>query len=207
MTDEQGTADQSQTTAAPSSEPAPPLATELATSPLSLAIARLQDANRASHDRLLRVAADFDNFKKRSRKDQSDAGRRAEEKLVLELLPVLDNLERALAHAEGAQGTLGEGVAMVHKQFVATLERFEIRPFESLHQPFDPEQHEAIQQTHSDRALGTVCMVMQKGYRRGERLVRPAMVAVSLGPPPAPEPAAPAAETAAGADEPKTGES
>jgi molecular chaperone GrpE len=227
MTDEQSVADQESQGPTPAADPAAEVATTpaaapapaepavaepvVATSVLSLAIVRLQDANRATHDRLLRVAADFDNYKKRSRKDQTDAVRRAEEKLALEFLPILDNLERALAHAEGAQGTLGEGVAMVYKQFLATLERYEIRPFEAMDQPFDPERHEAIQQTYSDKALGTICQVMQKGYRRGEKLVRAAMVVVSLGPAPAKTaPAAaepPPVEAAPSADEPKTGES
>jgi molecular chaperone GrpE len=184
-------------------------------------VAKLLEANKSTHDRLLRTAADFDNFKKRSRRDQQEAVRRAEEKLVIEFLPVLDNLERALAHAEGEHGTLLDGVAMVHKQFLALLERFDIRPFESLDTAFDPERHEAIQQAISDRALGTVCQVMQKGYCRGERLVRPALVVVSLGPAPAAttepteqaqgaEPPAPAdaqAVAAAAVDTPKTGES
>jgi molecular chaperone GrpE len=199
----------------PAAEPAPGPA--VATSPLSEAVAQLHEASRATHDRLLRVAADFDNFKKRSRRDQQEATRRAEEKVVLAFLPVLDNLERALAHTEGVPGNLFDGVAMVQKQFLATLERFDIRPFESIGQTFDPERHEAIQQASSDRPLGTICQVMQRGYCRGERLVRPAMVVVSLGPageaapapetnPPAPAPPPEAAPAGDAAEKPKTGE-
>ncbi|MFZ5786308.1 MAG: nucleotide exchange factor GrpE, partial [Acidobacteriota bacterium] len=99
-----------------------------------------------------------------------------------EFLPVLDNLERALGHAEGDAGGLVAGVGMVQKQFLTLLEKYEIRPFDSLGQPFDPERHEAIQQAHADAPAGVVAQQLQRGYLRGEKLVRPALVIVSLGP-------------------------
>ncbi len=102
-----------------------------------------------------------------------------------EFLPVIDNLERALSHAEPASGLL-EGVSMVHKQVLAVLERFGVTPFDSVGQPFDPERHEAIQQAASELPPGTVCQEAQRGYLRGDRLVRPAMVVVSVGPVAAP---------------------
>jgi molecular chaperone GrpE len=150
---------------------------------LAKAIAELQEGNRGTRDRMLRIAADFENFKKRSRREQQDAVRRAEDKLVIEFLPVLDNLERALQHAESEASPLAEGVRMVQKQFLTLLEKSEIKPFESLGLAFDPERHEAIQQTHSDAPAGTIAQQLQRGYLRGERLVRPALVMVSLGPP------------------------
>ena len=119
---------------------------------------------------------------RRSRNSPVVSGR-AEEKVVLEFLPVLDNLERALVHAEAEPTSLIEGVRMVQKQFVGTLDRFEVRSFDSIDSPFDPERHEAIQQMPSDKAAGVVCLVLQKGYVRGERLVRAALVGVSTGSP------------------------
>jgi molecular chaperone GrpE len=154
---------------------------------MAKAVFELQAAQRSHQDRLLRLAADYENYKKRSRRDLSDAARRAEEKVVLEFLPVLDNLERALFHASPEAAGLVAGVQMVQKQFLATLDKYEISPFDSQGLPFDPERHEAIQQLVADAAAGTVCAELRRGYLRGERLVRPASVAVSLGPRPAGE--------------------
>jgi molecular chaperone GrpE len=161
---------------------AEPQGPKMATSALSKAVATLWDSAKSAQDRLLRVAADFENFKKRSRREFSDSLKRAEEKVVLDFIPILDNLERALSHAPVDQGTLLEGVGMVQKQFLALLERYEIKPFDPMDRPFDPERMEALQQANSERPPGTVCMVLQKGYLRGERLVRPSLVVVSLGP-------------------------
>jgi len=186
---------------------------------LGRAISELQEAQRTGHDRLLRMAADHENFKKRARREASDSMRRAEEKVVLEFLPILDNLERAVAHAQGTEAAVGgllEGVRMVHKQFLAALERYEIRPFTSLGQPFDPERHEAIQQAPSPQPPGIICHEAQRGYLRGERLVRPAMVVVSIGPVTSAGSTAPAVEgseggaseaSAAGSGTPETGQS
>jgi molecular chaperone GrpE len=168
-----------------SGEAAAPAGVAVPTSLLGRAVTDLQEALRTSHDRMLRLAADHENYKKRSRKEANDAVRQAEEKTVEAFLPVMDNLERALAHAE-AGGGLVEGVGMVHKQFLSVLERLGIKPIESMGQPFDPERHEAIQQAPSPLPPGTVCQEAQRGYLRGDRLVRPAMVVVSLGPVSAP---------------------
>lgn len=168
---------------AASSEPAADSLDVGPTSELSAAITALQQEKQQTWDRLLRTAAEFENYKKRSRRDLGDAKQRAEDRVVLDFLPVIDNLERALAHVgdQEADGGLVDGVKMVHKQFLATLERFDIRPFDSVDQLFDPEQHEAIQQLASDKAPNTVIHELQRGYRRGDRLVRPALVVVSSG--------------------------
>jgi molecular chaperone GrpE len=152
------------------------------TSALSLAISSLRREKDETWDRLLRTAAEYENYKKRSKRDVSDAAKRAEDRVVLECLPVIDNLERALAHAEEEEGALVDGVRMVYKQFLTMLEKFDIRPFDSVGEPFDPELHEAIQQIPSDMPSGVVCHELQRGYKRTERLVRPAMVVVSSGP-------------------------
>jgi molecular chaperone GrpE len=187
-TDETSEPKEATAAAAPAEAPAgadgarAPGAFQTPVSMLAKAITSLQAQNRDTRDKMLRIAADFENFKKRSRKEQLEAVRRAEDKLVIEFLPVLDNLERALGHTEGDAGGVVAGVGMVQKQFLALLEKHEIRPFDSLGQPFDPERHEAIQQAHSDAPAGTVAQQLQRGYLRGDKLVRPALVVVSLGP-------------------------
>jgi molecular chaperone GrpE len=137
-------------------------------------------------DQLLRTAADFDNFRKRSRKSEDDALRRGREGLLKELLPVFDNLERALLHAEGTPEALAvaSGLRMVLKQFVDTLDRVGIKRVVSVGQAFDPTRHEAIQHLESaEHPAGVVVAEVQPGYLIGEILVRPAMVVVSKGPP------------------------
>ena len=177
-----GASDDTQTEEASAKEatasetPAPP------TSMLSEAIQSLTSASQRSHDRLLRTAAELDNFKKRSRRDLKDSVMRAEERIVLEFLPIVDNLERALDHAQEDTGPLVDGVRMVHKQFLSTLERYQIRPFEAVGEPFNPERHEAVQQVSSEHPANTVCHELQRGYMRGDHLVRPSMVVVSKGP-------------------------
>lgn len=140
-------------------------------------------------DKLLRSAADFENYKRRAKRDASDSVKQAEDKVVCDFLPVVDNLERAIDHAKGKEQIAEEttklllqGVEMVLKQFVTTLEKYGISAVDSVGKPFDPELHEAIQQVHSDQPKNTVVTVFQKGYVRNEKLVRPAMVVVSKGP-------------------------
>ena len=166
-------------------EPDPP------SSALGRAITELAQEAAHNKDRLLRTAADFENFRKRSRKDMRDRVKQAEERVFLDVLSVADNLERALAHAgdlEGEAVALRDGVDMVYKQFLATLERYNIKQIEAVGKTFDPERHEAIQQVFSEEELGIICFEMRKGYVRGDRLVRASMVVVSKGPEPEPEP-------------------
>jgi molecular chaperone GrpE len=168
-------------------------------SPLGEALLSLQREQQETRERLLRVAADFDNFKKRSKRDAREGAQRAENGIVLEFLPILDNLQRALLHAEARPEELLAGVRMVEKQFLSTLERYDIRPVDAKERPFDPELHEAIQQVPSEVAAGTVCEELQVGYVRGERLVRPSLVVVSSGP--AKTPAGEEGETTTGKEE------
>ena len=133
-------------------------------------------------DQLLRTAADFDNYRKRSRKDTDDASRRGREDTLRELLPVADNLERAIGAAANAQDIEGvvEGVRMVHKLFLDSLERIGVARVPSLGERFDPSVHEAIQQIPTDEhPPGTVVAELVPGYRMGEKLIRAAMVAVA----------------------------
>ncbi len=136
-------------------------------------------------DKCLRTAADFDNFRKRSRREVEDAGRRGGEDLLKELLPVFDNLERAASHAETASDvqSLADGIRMVMRQFMDTLAKLGVERVPSVGEAFDPAFHEAIQHLATEEyPPGTVAAEVQAGYRRGERLVRPALVVVAKAP-------------------------
>jgi molecular chaperone GrpE len=137
-------------------------------------------------DQLLRTAADFDNFRKRSRRELTDAERRGRDELLLELLPVFDNLERATAHAESTSDvqSLADGIRLVVRQFHDTLAKLGIDRIDAEGTAFDPVTMEAIQQLEtSAHPPGTVAAQVQAGYRAGERLIRPAMVVVAKAPP------------------------
>ena len=128
---------------------------------------------------LKRVAADFDNYRKRAARDQESLVARAHERLVKELLPVLDDLERALAAAEEhEEGKLKEGVRLVHQELKSALDREGLAEIETNGR-FDPHVHEALVSQPSDAEEGSVIQVVQKGYRLGDRVVRPARVVVA----------------------------
>jgi len=133
-------------------------------------------------DQLLRTAADFDNFRKRTRRELEDAHKRGKEELLRELLPVFDNLERAVVHAEQASDAkaVADGVGMVLKQFQDTLGKVGIKRIPAVGGPFDPSLHEAIQQIETDdHPAGTIVAEVQPGYALGDRLVRASMVVVA----------------------------
>lgn len=136
-------------------------------------------------DQLLRTAADFDNFRKRSRREQDDAQKRGTQQALKDLLPVFDNLERAAQHADTATDVkaVAEGVRIVIKQFESALERMGIKRIPTVGMPFDPAVHEAIQHVESpDHPAGVVMHEVQAGYSLGDQLLRAAMVVVSKGP-------------------------
>jgi molecular chaperone GrpE len=133
----------------------------------------------------MRTAADFDNYRKRSRKETDDARKAGREELLKELLPVFDNLERGLASAKGATDVKGviDGLSMILKQFEGTLGKVGISRVPTVGSSFDPSLHEAIQQIEtSDHPPGTVVAEVQPGYLSGDRLVRAAMVVVAKPP-------------------------
>jgi molecular chaperone GrpE len=153
-------------------------------------VAQLKTELDATRDKYLRTAADFDNYRKRARRDVEDAEKRGKESLLKELLPVFDNLERAATSAAQAPEAkaIADGVRMVLKQFQDTLERGNIRRVPGVGSPFDPNVHEAIQQIETaDQPAGTVLAEVQAGYQLGDRLVRAAMVVVAKAPAPKPE--------------------
>jgi molecular chaperone GrpE len=144
-------------------------------------------------ERLLRTAADFDNFRKRSRRDIADAERRVQEDLLRSLLPTFDNLERAATAAGSATDVkaLTEGIRMVMRQFQDTLGSIGIERVAAQGKPFDPAEHEAVQHVQSDQVPpGAVVQELQAGYRWQGRLMRPALVVVSKAAPPTATPPA-----------------
>jgi len=132
------------------------------------------------HD-LKRLAADFENYRKRVARDQEALVARAHERLVKDLLPVLDDLERALVAAtEHEEVKLEEGVRLVHRELESVLAREGLGEIETDGR-FDPHVHEALLAQPSDREEGSVIEVVQKGYRLGDRVLRPARVVVAAG--------------------------
>ena len=131
-------------------------------------------------DRLLRLAADFDNYKKRAAREREEYVALANERLLKELLPVLDDLERALNAAEQhEEAQLEEGVRLVHRSLASLLARNGVEEI-ATDGKFDPHVHEALlAQPAEDREQGDVLDVIQKGYRLGDRVVRPARVIVA----------------------------
>jgi len=141
------------------------------------------EAERDDHlNDLKRVAADFENYRKRVARDQESLVTRAHERLVKELLPVLDGLERALdASRDSGTRSVEEGVRLVHEELKAALTREGLAEIETNGR-FDPHVHEALLSQPSDAEEGSVLEVVQKGYRLGDRVVRPARVVVAAAP-------------------------
>ena len=136
-------------------------------------------------DRLQRSAAEFDNYRRRVSREKEDLLKYGTEKIAFDMLPVADNFERALEQAKAAQDTASviEGVEMIYKQFLSTLEKYKVRPFDSLGESFNPERHEAmLHQPSHDHAENTVMGELQRGYVLDDKLLRPARVIVSRGP-------------------------
>lgn len=132
---------------------------------------------------LKRVAADFDNYRKRTARDQAGLVARAHERLVKELLPVVDDLERALVAAEEhEEAKLEEGVRLVHRELRDALAKEGLVEVET-YGGFDPHVHEALLSQPSEEDDGVILEVIQKGYRLGDRVLRPARVVISQGAP------------------------
>ena len=159
------------------------------------------------HDRLLRTAADLENYKKRAAKERDEVQRYGNERLVKEILPVLDNLDRALA-AASQDDPLRSGVEMTRRMLEDALGRFGVKGFSAKGQPFDPRVHEALMSVATaDVPPGTVVDEQQRGFFLQERLIRPAAVVVAAAPPrAAPEPAAEAAGAVGAAKDGAQGE-
>ncbi len=133
-------------------------------------------------NKMMRAVADKDNYRKRAEREKAEAKLYSAKPLVSDLLQAVDNLERALAHAErtNEDSSISEGVRMVHRQILTALERNGVKGFDSLGEAFDPQRHEAVQQREStEHATGTVIEEFQRGYFIHERLLRAALVVVA----------------------------
>lgn len=142
-------------------------------------IVKLKDDLENTTDRLKRLAAEFDNFKKRNAKEREMLYNSILGDIVLALLPVLDNLEKA-ANAETSDGNYKQGIDLVLKQYIDVLSSFGVTPIESIGKTFDPELHEAVSMVQ-DEALGEkeIKEEFRKGYKLGDRVIRHAMVVVA----------------------------
>lgn len=162
--------------------------------------ARLEDAAKAAseaNDKLLRLQADWENFRRRTAAERLAERERATEGLVTNLLPVIDDLERAVDHAEGTGNSeltqFVEGITAVHAKILSVLEKEGVAVIDPAGQPFDPLAHQAVgREERTDVYDETVAQVYQKGYRMGGKIIRSAMVTVTFGGPkrPAEEPEA-----------------
>lgn len=152
---------------------------------LEAKLAAAEKEKKENWDRYLRAAADLENLRKRQKREVEDSKFEMKSKVLKEMLPVVDNLERAIEHATAQSGTnaIVEGVQLVLRQFMTAFERLEVMPVDAAGQPFDPNLHEAISQLESDATPGTVVQVLQRGYRQGDRLLRPALVVVAKAKP------------------------
>jgi molecular chaperone GrpE len=127
-----------------------------------------------------RAQADFENYRKRAAKEAASAGERAKGNLIRELLPVVDNLERALASADDGEQHLADGVRLVHSELLAVLQRGGVEAFDPTGEAFDPNLHEALSTREQDGARpGVVLDVVEKGYKLNGSVLRPARVVVS----------------------------
>jgi molecular chaperone GrpE len=127
-----------------------------------------------------RTQADFENYRKRAARESALAQERGIAKLAKELLPAIDNLDRALKAASEEQSPLAEGIKLVHTDLLSALQRVGVEPFSPEGEPFDPQLHEAVAQQPIDGAeSGSVAEVFQQGYRLGDTVLRPARVLVA----------------------------
>jgi len=133
------------------------------------------------YDRLLRKTAEFDNYRKRTDRDRQQLSEAAAADLLQELLPLVDDMERAL-RSEGSDTAIRKGVELIHKQLVEILRKRGVRPIEALGADFDPHFHMAVShEAADDRREGEVIEEFRRGYMLGDRLLRPAMVKVAKG--------------------------
>ena len=149
-------------------------------SALAEKIEKFKDLN----DKYLRLAAEFDNYKRLAQRDQRDQIRFGNEQLLKELLPVVDNLERAIKSAQekGKSDVLIQGVGLTLKQLTGVLAKFHVRPVEAVGQPFNPATHQAVTSVASEKVPNQhVVDELQRGYLLHDRILRAAMVTVSAG--------------------------
>ena len=142
-----------------------------------------QEAMAELNERIVRLTADFDNFRKRAQREKDEARQFANQGLLEKLLPVLDNFEMALTAVKDADPSVRDGVQMILDQLLSVLKESGVEPVDAMGQPFDPNLHEALSQEETTEVEeGTVVQQVQRGYKLNDRLVRPARVVVAKAP-------------------------
>ena len=142
-----------------------------------------QEAMAELNERIIRLTADFDNFRKRAQREKDEARQFANQGLLEKLLPVLDNFEMALTAVKGADPSVRDGVQMILDQLLGVLKESGVEPVDAMGQPFDPNLHDALSQEETTEVEeGTVVQQVQRGYKLNDRLVRPARVVVAKAP-------------------------
>jgi molecular chaperone GrpE len=147
-------------------------------------VEQLKAEYEAQHDRMLRTVAEYENSKKRAEREKEEFRKYALEEVVKDLIPVIDSIERAIESTSESEDfkSLSEGVQLIHKQFLDSMERRGVTPIEAVGEPFDPTQHDAIMYIESDAvAENGVIEDFQRGYMLNDRVIRPSMVSVSKG--------------------------
>jgi molecular chaperone GrpE len=143
----------------------------------------MEQESKDSHDRFLRVSAEFENYKKRAAREMNDFRKFANESFAKAMLPVVDNLDRAMESSsddDHSSSSVVEGVNMTLKEILKIFEQFSVKPFESLGKTFDPALHQAVMQKETNNhPEKTILNELEKGYMMHDRLLRPAMVVVS----------------------------
>ncbi|HID56267.1 TPA: nucleotide exchange factor GrpE [Candidatus Poribacteria bacterium] len=152
-------------------------------------IERIKAEAEAARDRLLRAAAEYENFKKRAEREKEEAMKFIAESIVLDIIPIVDNLDRAIKSAQSDEkknfDALLQGIEMIQKQMLSVLEKYGVGVIESEGQPFDPRIHEAILQVPSEEyPENTVVQEFERGYTLHDKVIRPAKVIVSKLPEP-----------------------
>ena len=145
-----------------------------------LAEKKLQDELDELNDKYQRLQAEYANYRRRTQQEKETRGVFANEKIITELIPVIDSMERALDACEDKEDTMYKGISLVHKQLIDTLVKFGVEEIEAESKEFDPNLHLAVMQESVDGVeANQIVMVLQKGYKLGTKVVRPSMVKVS----------------------------
>ncbi len=142
----------------------------------------LEEENKILKDQLLRKAAEFDNYKRRTEKEFINLLDSANEELILEILPAIDDFERSLQHMEESENndSHSEGIRLIYKKLISTLEKKGLKPIDAIGQEFDPDQHQALLQVESDKhESGSVVEEHLKGYKLNEKVIRHSQVLVA----------------------------
>src|SRR5438876_5596847 len=153
---------------------------EIATGDEPSEVERLKEELRREHEMYLRALADFDNYRKRVERERATAARKGTREIILSLLPVLDSFDRALEHLGAKPSPMTEGLLAIHRKLMGLLEAQGVTPFNSVGETFNPELHEAIGSVQSDaHKSGEITDEVQRGYRWGDEVLRPARVRVA----------------------------